>query len=436
MLHAHIVKRKSKIQGFGLFATQPIKQGEVVWRLDPDDSAYTARQVRGLSGEIRRYLFQHGDRYIFTRDDSRFMNHSCDPNAWYEGDVAMVARRDIAAGEEVCWDYGTSEVEPPYRCSWRCGCGSPECRKHISDRDCLKKNFQERYRGHLTTWVEDYIRHRTAIEKPVSISAAIQARRVLARTLMLLSTLFRKASSVLVAAAAGASDVDEWVLRIRQERDEDRSHSLLDDEHVFSGLAEWENRLFSCLKTGGTVGIIGCGAGREMVALERQGCIVDGVDMAPRMVDAAKLYLVRAGAKGQVSCGDIFRFRFPRDRYDAFIFSWRTYGMIPSSERRIAVLRRLDEQLDEKGCIMLSVEPYHGWGRRPARLARQVARLLGNSVSLGPGDIFSPSLGTQHCFTREEIEQESHAAGFASVHYLHDGLRATAVLQKGAGRHA
>ena len=44
---------------------------------------------------MRYYALQHRNRYILTRDGLQFINHSCDPNAWYVGNDIMAARRDI-----------------------------------------------------------------------------------------------------------------------------------------------------------------------------------------------------------------------------------------------------------------------------------------------------------------------------------------------------
>lgn len=54
----------------------------------------------------------------------RFMNHSCDPNCIIDN-RAVIARRSIAAGEELTFDYNSNEydmAEP-----FACGCRSANC---------------------------------------------------------------------------------------------------------------------------------------------------------------------------------------------------------------------------------------------------------------------------------------------------------------------
>lgn len=58
---------------------------------------------------------------------ARFINHSCDPNCWVDvidGEIWIIALRDIAAGEELTFDYGF-DIE-----HWKehpCRCGSETC---------------------------------------------------------------------------------------------------------------------------------------------------------------------------------------------------------------------------------------------------------------------------------------------------------------------
>jgi SET domain-containing protein len=83
------------------------------------------------------------NEYIFTLDDehdidgnvswnpARFINHSCAPNceaALEAGRVWIVALRDIAAGEELTFDYGYDLVD--YR-EHPCRCRAPECVDYI-----------------------------------------------------------------------------------------------------------------------------------------------------------------------------------------------------------------------------------------------------------------------------------------------------------------
>jgi hypothetical protein len=73
------------------------------------------------------------DVHIDCDDECRFTNHSCDANASldYSNDTAtLVATRDIAVGEQVTFNYNTTEwsMASPFICL----CGSPRCIKLVS----------------------------------------------------------------------------------------------------------------------------------------------------------------------------------------------------------------------------------------------------------------------------------------------------------------
>lgn len=77
-------------------------------------------------------------------------NHSCDPNLWWSGDE-LVALRDIAAGEELTYDYatdGSAGVLGP-AALLRCNCGSMRCRGLIEAGDRHIPELQRRYAGHF-----------------------------------------------------------------------------------------------------------------------------------------------------------------------------------------------------------------------------------------------------------------------------------------------
>src|SRR5262249_32692782 len=83
---------------------------------------------------------------------SNFMNHSCDPNAWFVDDETMTARRDIKAGEEVTYDYATSETRDSFYLE--CRCGSPLCRGVALGSDYWSRpELRERDGAHLMSHV-------------------------------------------------------------------------------------------------------------------------------------------------------------------------------------------------------------------------------------------------------------------------------------------
>ena len=84
-----------------------------------------------------------------VREDQRdgsmlYTNHSCDPNLAIQGQIVLVAMRDIAAGEELTIDWATTD-DGDHRMA--CHCGSPRCRGTVTGKDWMKPELQARYRG-------------------------------------------------------------------------------------------------------------------------------------------------------------------------------------------------------------------------------------------------------------------------------------------------
>lgn len=239
-----------------------------------------------------------------------------------------------------------------------------------------------------------------------------------------------KISRLLIAIAAGFSRAEDLEAYTRGEREREQIFSLTNETFIFSGLEAWEKPSLQFLKPSGVIGVMGCGAGREMIALEGLGYTVDGVDSLPRLIDAAKIYLKQAKAKGLVYCDDIHHFEFPRERYDAFLFTWKTFGMIPGARRRVALLKNLSGKLTDSGRIIIAAKPVTTRGRRFIKLARGIAQLTGNPDPPAAGDTFSLQLGFEHTFARQEIENEAQQAGFLLDSYFDNGCQILAVLAK------
>jgi hypothetical protein len=126
---------RSPIDGYGVVATRPFAAGELV--ADVDGVAW-----RDGDGVDDRYsLFIDEGLYFDMVDQTRWINHSCDPNAGLDVGVRpedgavwarILARRPIAVGEEISYDYAF-----PAHLAEPCRCGSPRCRGQIIDEDEL-----------------------------------------------------------------------------------------------------------------------------------------------------------------------------------------------------------------------------------------------------------------------------------------------------------
>ncbi|HUE77905.1 MAG TPA: SET domain-containing protein-lysine N-methyltransferase [Longimicrobiales bacterium] len=154
--------RADRTLDYGHFATRPIAEGERIAAFEERPHVLVTRSHVETTWDephltwFRRYAWPLTDEVWVTwasdPEQWRPVNHSCDPSAWLEG-LDVVARRDIADGEEITLDYATfcNEVMPPFECH----CGSAECRGVIRGEDFLQ-DFVARYGDH----VSDYVRRR------------------------------------------------------------------------------------------------------------------------------------------------------------------------------------------------------------------------------------------------------------------------------------
>ncbi len=142
------------IEGKGLVAQGLIRAGEIVSQLEPNQPLTPVEEVlswpTGQQEAFIRHSYQLNDAYFVSEQGpEKHMNHSCDPNTWWLDDITMVARRDILPGEEITYDYATTEIAVPF--TMRCACGSAICRGIVTHRDYLDPQWQARFGDHLPT---------------------------------------------------------------------------------------------------------------------------------------------------------------------------------------------------------------------------------------------------------------------------------------------
>jgi SET domain-containing protein len=109
--------KPSPIHNVGLFADEFIPKGTITWRFDPKfDLVFPIGEVEKMPEHQKRlikffaYFSSARQAYIYSIDDSRFLNHSAHPNndilpVTNEVELCNVSNRDIQIGEELTVDY-------------------------------------------------------------------------------------------------------------------------------------------------------------------------------------------------------------------------------------------------------------------------------------------------------------------------------------------
>lgn len=105
---------KSPIHGLGVFAGQPIRKGTKIWRfVFGFDRYYTRKKLAKLPKQARDFIKLHGYQWkneiLLSMDHDTFMNHSDEPNTYYQNGY-VIARCDIRKGDEITNDYRAFEA--------------------------------------------------------------------------------------------------------------------------------------------------------------------------------------------------------------------------------------------------------------------------------------------------------------------------------------
>jgi SET domain-containing protein len=135
-----LIVRSSDIHAAGCFTLDHIPKGTRVLE-------YAGERISKAEGDVRydgrdfTYLFGVGDGEVVIDGHSMamFVNHSCDPNCETDevkGRVYISSIRDIAAGEELTYDYWLYDGEID---DAPCTCGSKNCRGSMYSPEELRK---------------------------------------------------------------------------------------------------------------------------------------------------------------------------------------------------------------------------------------------------------------------------------------------------------
>jgi SET domain-containing protein len=135
-----LVIRSSSIHAAGCYTTKPIRKGSRVVEYDGPRFTKAEADERYADRDIT-YLFSTGENgtVIDGFGTAMFINHSCDPNCESDnigGRVFIVAIRDIAAGEELTYEYNLHDSDDDEA---DCYCGAVKCRGTMFSEDEVKR---------------------------------------------------------------------------------------------------------------------------------------------------------------------------------------------------------------------------------------------------------------------------------------------------------
>ena len=192
-----------------------------------------------------------------------------------------------------------------------------------------------------------------------------------------------------------------------------------DDSYNASGLWAWEtDAIRAHFGQGGGLLVAGAGGGREVVALARLGYAVDGFDCVEPLVEYGRAAVARLNLQARLFDAAPGRVPDGLGRYAGIVVGWGAYMHIPGAAQRVAFLRDLRRHVDAGAPLLVSFFTRNGRSRRldwTWRIARALRRARRSADPVEYGDTLDGTF--DHLFTRDEVERELDAAGFALVTY-------------------
>ena len=168
--------RETPGKGHGSFAVRPIPAGTFVVCFGGTPLSFEEFSSHNADQRSRSIQVDH-DLVILgppEREPGDSINHSCDPNLGLVAANRLVARRDIAVGEELTYDYATSD-SAPYD-EFDCACASPTCRGTVRGTDWTRDAIQVANAG----WFSPYLARRIARLKHARPLAKREVEQMLA----------------------------------------------------------------------------------------------------------------------------------------------------------------------------------------------------------------------------------------------------------------
>lgn len=139
--------RESELGGRGVFAKEALPAGEIVavkvgHVVDTEEMARLTADVGDFGLQIHDDVFLTPRTADEVADMVVMINHSCDANVGFEGQVTYVTIKPVAADEELCHDYAMMRTTP-YELD--CLCGAADCRGTVTGDDWQLAEVQAKY---------------------------------------------------------------------------------------------------------------------------------------------------------------------------------------------------------------------------------------------------------------------------------------------------
>lgn len=170
-MNPNLEVRDTKKYGKGVFAKSDIKKGEMLFVMG--GYILTIEDENNLKGIVADKPIEISDKFSIgplNKNDlelmpQHYVNHGCNPNAGFKGQIFMVSMKKIKTGEEICYDYAmvmNSSGDSNSYFTFDCKCEAKQCRKVVAEDDWKNKDLQKRYKGYFQWFLENKINKKNA----------------------------------------------------------------------------------------------------------------------------------------------------------------------------------------------------------------------------------------------------------------------------------
>jgi uncharacterized protein len=142
-----VVVKETPDKGIGVFAAKDFARGEIV---------LVGRGIKILSVRTLHSIQMNLNLHVLLDEPAVFLNHCCSPNVGVRnnqyGGYDFVAIADIVEGEEIVYDYETTETA--FAGQFQCQCHASNCRRQLSGFVALPLEVRESY----GEFIADYLK--------------------------------------------------------------------------------------------------------------------------------------------------------------------------------------------------------------------------------------------------------------------------------------
>ena len=242
--------------------------------------------------------------------------------------------------------------------------------------------------------------------------------------------LLTRSSHFLLELVPAVLRPDDFLALAREAYDRERAYDRGLGPAVEQGLSPQEAELIDPLGPGSAL-CVGCGPGRELVALARRGFKVVGTDWSAGQVERARARLHQEWPDAEVVQAEADRLPLEGRRFDLVCLLGSVYAHVPGRPGRVRLLREVGGALAPAGAAVLDF--YLDPAARRARtfpLVKAAAWVTGGHRAIEAGDVMLADVFLHRHRDADQLAGEVRESGLVADHVVVQGHRGWTRLRR------